>query len=229
MKITLSIPRSVPSVEPKLLVRFVIQRCREVSEPPAVLVALALAAVAGDHKFYNRLMELVLSSDSAEQILRISRDLFVPALGQIGDRQTLDDPQDSEENPFPDEQNCNQVLSCALSEGKRILAEQDFDFIRVFEFLTRTGLSCYSFRLAQFEDVCEFFRDDPENLVQRGIEIHRSRHDEYHEPELVSRCRTQLIRAETIIQRPAQQRIDKEKSNVRTISSTDDDRVCSRK
>ena len=172
MKITVFVPRPSPSLDPRLIVRFVKRQLSETTEPSPVLLALTLAAVSHDKKFHDRLKELVTSSsDKADEILRISRDLFVPALGQIGDRQTLDDPQDSEENPFPDEQNCNQVLSCALSEGKRILAEQDFDFIRVFEFLTRTGLSCYSFRLAQFEDVCESFQDDPENLVRQGIEI----------------------------------------------------------
>ena len=156
MKITVTVPRSGPSVEPELLVRFVIKKCREVTEPPAVWVALALAAVADDHKFYNRLMELVLSSDSAEQILRISRDLFVPALGQIGDRQTLDDPQDSEENPFPDETKLQSSFVLCFERGEReSLPNKTLNFIRVFEFLTRTGLSCYSFRLAQFEDVCE--------------------------------------------------------------------------
>ena len=68
MKITVPVPRSGPSVEPELLVRFVIQRCREVSEPSPVLVALALAAVSRDHYFYDRLREIISRSDSAEEI-----------------------------------------------------------------------------------------------------------------------------------------------------------------
>jgi len=58
-----------------------------------------------------------------------------------------------------------------LGEGKRILAENDFEFLRVLEFLTRTGLLCYSFRLCQFEAIRETFRDDPKNLVRKGVEI----------------------------------------------------------
>jgi len=81
MKLSVRIPRSISTAEPELLVRFIIQRCREVEEPPPVLVALTLAALSHDHAFYNRLMEIVLSSDTAEQILRISRDLFMPSLG----------------------------------------------------------------------------------------------------------------------------------------------------
>jgi hypothetical protein len=171
MKITMRISRSSPSVEAKLFVRFVIQRCREVTEPGPILVALALAALSGDDDYYNRLKEIVSSSDSAEEILRICEKVFMPALSQIGDRQPPDEPDGSEKNPFPHETTCEEVLSCALSEGKRILAEKDFEFLRVFEFLSRTGLSCYSFRLAQFEEMCESNKDDPEILVRQGMDI----------------------------------------------------------
>lgn len=176
MKITVFVPRPSPCVDPRVLVRFVIRQLSETTEPDStepspVLLALILAALSHDTYFYNRLAEVISSSDSAEKILGMSKDLFIPALGQIGDRQPPDEPDMGGENPFPDEQNCNQVLSCALSTGKRILAEKDIEFIRVFEFLTRTGLSCYSFRLAQFAEVCESFQDDPTSLVRRGIEI----------------------------------------------------------
>ena len=173
MKIEVTVPRYGPTVQPKLLVRFVIQRCQEVTEPPPVLVALTLAALSGDDYYYNRLKEIVSSSDSAEKILRISKDLFMPALGQIGDQQPPDEPDGSEKNPFPDETTCKEVLRYALREGKRILAEKDFQFLRVFEFLTRTGLLCYSFRLYQFEAILQSFQDEPENLVSRGVEIIR--------------------------------------------------------
>jgi len=171
MRITVRIPRPAPTAESELLVKFVIQRCREVTEPSPILVALALAALSHDQAFYNRLMEIVLSSDTAEQILRISRDLFMPALGQIGDRQPPDEPDVGEKSCFPDETTCKDVLHYALSESRRILTEKDFQFVRVFEFLIRAGLLCYSFRLAQFEEVCESNKDDPESLVRKGVEI----------------------------------------------------------
>lgn len=174
MKLTIFVPR--PSVDLPLLVRFVVRQLAETKEPDStepspVLLALILAALSHDHDFHNRLKEVISSSDSAEKILEMSKNLFMPALGQIEYGHTLDDSQRDEENPFPDEQNCNQVLLCALGEGKRILAENDFEFLRVFEFLTRTGLFCYSYRLRQFEEVCESFKDDPTSLVRRGIEI----------------------------------------------------------
>jgi hypothetical protein len=61
-----------------------------------------------------------------------------------------------------------------LTEGKRILAEKDFEFLRVFEFLTRAGLLCCSFRLYQFEAILQSFQDEPENLVRKGVEIIRA-------------------------------------------------------
>ncbi|MGB6068409.1 MAG: hypothetical protein WBG50_26665 [Desulfomonilaceae bacterium] len=171
MRITVRIPRPAPTAESELLVKFVIQRCREVTEPGPILVALVLAALSHDHAFYNRLMEIVLSSDTAEQILRISKDLFMPALGQTGDQQPPDEPDVGEKSCFPDETTCKDVLHYALSESRRILTEKDFQFVRVFEFLIRAGLEPYSFRLYQFEDVRETWRDDPENLVRKGAEI----------------------------------------------------------
>ncbi|MGO9570480.1 MAG: hypothetical protein ACLP5H_23360 [Desulfomonilaceae bacterium] len=179
MKLTIVVPRPSPGVDPRLLVRFVLRQLSETKEPDStepspVLLALILAAASHDHDFYNRLKEVISSSDSAEKILGMCEDLFMPALGQIGCEQILDDPDMGEENPFPDEQNCEQVLLCALAEGKRILAEKDFEFLRVFEFLTRTGLSCYSFRLYQFDAILQPFQDEPENLVRKGVEIIRA-------------------------------------------------------
>lgn len=174
MKITVRISRSSPTVEAKLLVRFVIQRCREVTEPPPILVALALAALSHDHDFYNRLKEIISSSDAAEKILRICEKVIMPALEQIGDRRSPDEPNGSENNPFPDETTCKEVLHYALRETRKMLTEKDFEFVRVIEFLIRAGLEPYSFRLYEFEAVRDTFKDDPENLVRKGVEIIRS-------------------------------------------------------
>ena len=75
------------------------------------------------------------------------------------------------QNPFPDEHNSKEVLEYALREGRRMLSEEDYEFIKVFEILIRAGLLCCSFRSLQFEEVRESFQDDPQNLIRRGIEI----------------------------------------------------------
>jgi len=174
MKITVRIPRSSPTVEAKLLVRFVIQRCREVTEPPPILVALTLAALSGDDDYYNRLKEIVSSSDSAEKILRMCEKVFIPALGRLQDGQPRDDPDGDEKHPTPDERTCKQVLRYALREGKRMLASRDYEFVKVLEFLLGAGLQPYAMRLYQFEAVRQSCEGDPENLVRQGVEIVRS-------------------------------------------------------
>jgi hypothetical protein len=168
----MSITRSSPLVEPELLIRLIMKQLSETNEPDTtepspVLIALTLAAASHDKEFHDRLKELVYSSsDNAEEILGMSRDLFMPALGQTADDQAVD-----QERSLPDEQSCRRVLSYALGEAKRILDEKDFEFLRVFKVLTRAGLLCYSFRLCQFESACATVQDDPENVVRKGVEI----------------------------------------------------------
>lgn len=175
MKITVTIPRSSTSVDAELLVRFALKRLSEIDseqiEPPPVLIALILAAGSHCNEFYERLTEnIISSSEQAVEILRMCRDLFVPALWG----QSPADSDRAEENPFPDEDNCNRVLHYALAEGRRMLAEEDFEFLGVFEFLTRTGLFCYAYRLYEFEFVRESCGEDSENLIRRGVEIIRT-------------------------------------------------------
>ena len=110
MKITVQLPRSRPSVDPELLVRFVLKKCSETieseyTEPPPVVVALALAALHQDFNFYNRLKDLICSSDAADNILEISKDFFIPVLGGFEDRRSHDAPEPEGQNPFPDEHN----------------------------------------------------------------------------------------------------------------------------
>ena len=73
MKITVSVPRSSPLVEPELLVRFVMRQISETNEPDStepspVLLALTLSAVSHDKEFHDRLTYLISSSsDRAER------------------------------------------------------------------------------------------------------------------------------------------------------------------
>jgi hypothetical protein len=167
-----TIPRQNSSLDAELLVRFALRRLSEIesdqTEPPQVVMALALAAAFHEKEFHDRLKEDVTSSSlRADEILRLSKALFVPLL--FG--QTVDRSDRADENPFPDEESCKIVLHYALGEGKRMLYEKDFEFLRVFEFLTRTGLFCYSYRLWQFESSCRIFQDDQTSLVQEELKI----------------------------------------------------------
>ena len=115
MKITISLPRSIPSVDDtQVLVKFAIKKVEEVKnqehrEPPAIWIALILAAVAEeDHEFYDRLKELVSSTaNNAETIFKM-KDLFRSALGLSQDESLCSDEREA--YPFPDERICRQIL-----------------------------------------------------------------------------------------------------------------------
>jgi hypothetical protein len=178
MKITVRISRARPSVDPQLLVRFALKKISQVkapsrTEPPAIWIALVLAAVADDLAFYNRFREEISSSSaSADKILGMSDTLFMPALGRFPYEYLSDCLNENPKYLFPDERTCRGVLRHAVREGRKMLAGQIYESMKeIFQVLTRAGLQSYSFRLAQFEDICESFRDDPENLVRKGLEI----------------------------------------------------------
>jgi len=166
-----------PVLELELLLRFVMRKCAEViehnrTELPAIWVALALSAVAHDEDFHTRLKEVVsTSSDTAEKVLGMYQNVFMPALGRLQDGHM---PEYSDDNSSPEERTCRAVLLYALREGKKMLASGDYEFIRVFESLGWMGLQYNAFRLYQFEAVRHSCESDPESLVQRGVEIIRA-------------------------------------------------------
>jgi hypothetical protein len=180
MRLTVSIPRSSPRVDPQVLVKFALKKISQVkrpsrTEPPAIWIALVLAAVADDQEFHNRFREVISSSSaSADKILKMSDTLFMPALGRFPYEYLSDCLNENPKYLFPDERTCRGVLRHAVREGKKILAGETYESMKeIFQVLTRAGLQCYSFRLAQFEEICESFKEDPENLVRQGIEIIR--------------------------------------------------------
>jgi len=178
MKLTVRVARSAPTVDPRLLVKFVLKKISQVKkpslrEPPAIWLALVLACVADDLKFYNRFREVISSSSaSADKILGMSDTLFMPALGRFPYEYLSERLNEKEEYLLSDERACRGVLRHAVREGRKMIAEKCCDeFEQVFRVLVKAGLQCYSFRLAQFEEVCESCVGDPEKLVRKGLEI----------------------------------------------------------
>ena len=64
-----------------------------------------------------------------------------------------------------------EILGYARREAKEMMASGDYENLAVFQILMKAGLQCFSWRLAQFEDVCESQENDPQNLVRKGLEI----------------------------------------------------------
>ncbi len=168
-----------PSIESEVLLKFVIAKCSEVIEQnrenlPRIWVALTLAAVSPDEEFYTDLKQVVSSSASPETILGMCQNIFLPSLNRLDGVQTPEWAAPEGEYPPAQERDYQRILLYALREGKKMLASGDYEFVRVFESLTWIGLQWYDFRLCQFQHARESFQDDPESLVQRGVEIIRA-------------------------------------------------------
>jgi len=169
-----------PCIESEVLLRFIIKKCREVIEQnrenlPPIWTALTLAAVAHDQEFYGQLKQIISSSSaSAEKVLPMCRDIFLPALDRLDGVQTPEWVDAEQKYPPAEERDYNRLLRYALIEGKKMLASGDYQFARVFEVIAWIGFQHYDYRLCQFQDARERFQDDPENLVRRGVEIIRA-------------------------------------------------------
>src|SRR5208283_3425293 len=176
MKITVSIPRSAPFVDPQVLVKFAIRKVSEVknpdgTEPPAIWIALTLAAAAEDHEFYDRLKDMVSSTaNNAEKILKM-KDLFLTTLDLFQYGYQSDYPDRESKSIFPDERICREILGYARSQAKTMLKSGDYENLAIFRVLMRAGLQFSSWRFAQFAETCESFKQDPESLVRKGLEI----------------------------------------------------------
>jgi hypothetical protein len=164
-------------VDPRVLVRFAIKKVEEVKnperrEPPAIWIALILAAVSEeDHEFYDRLKDMVSSTANNAQTILKMKDLFISALGLSQDESHYSDEKDA--YPFPDERICKQILRYARREGTEMIASRNYGNVAVFRVLMKAGLEFSSWRFAQFEEICESFNSDLENLVRKGLEIIR--------------------------------------------------------
>jgi hypothetical protein len=179
MKLNITVHPSGPCMEPELLVKFVMMKCQEVMKQKnnnlaPIWVALALAAVSPDQVFYDRLKEIISSSASAEKILGLFRDVFLPSLNRLEGGQSPEWVDAESEYPPAGERDYRKILLYALREGQKMLDSGTYEWVRIFESLTWIGLQPYYFRLYEFEEARDFFQDDPEKLVRKGMEIIRS-------------------------------------------------------
>src|SRR5208283_5012701 len=174
----MTVTRSRALVEPELLVRFAIKKVSEVknpdgTEPPAIWIALTLAAAAEDHEFYDRLKDMVSSTaNNAEKILKM-KDLFLTTLDLFQDGYQSDYPDRESKSIFPDERICREILGYARSQANTMLKSGDYENLAIFRVLMRAGLQFSSWRFAQFDEVFESLKNNPENLIREGLEIIR--------------------------------------------------------
>ncbi len=176
MKMNITVHPTGPSIEPETLLKFVIAKCTEIigqnrQSLPPICVSLTLAAVAHDEEFYDQIKQIISSSTSAEQILVMCRDIFLPALDRLEGVQTPQWVDAEQKYPAAQERDYKRLLLYALREGQNMMDSGNYEFVRVFELVAWIGLQYYAYRLYQFESVRQSFQDDPENLVRKGVEI----------------------------------------------------------
>ena len=164
-----------PEIEPTLLLRFLIKRYDELLEtanPRISLVfqGLSLAGVAHDEKGYEKLSSILFP---ASQVPRC-REVLTETLARTKPGQSP--PQSANNRRFPslDERAYRQFLMSALREGKRMIAEDNYEFAKVLESLGWIALQCYPRRLAEFQAAWDSFEEDPAKAVENAVDVLRA-------------------------------------------------------
>ncbi len=150
MKLNIVATPTGPCMAPELLLKFVIKKCQEVIQQgreslPRIWVSLTLAAVAHDHEFYNELKQIIHSSSaSPDKILGMCQNVFLPALDRLDGVETPDWVDAKEKYPAAQEHDYKRLLFYALREGEKMLADKNYEFVKVFEILAWIGLQYYA-------------------------------------------------------------------------------------
>jgi len=166
-----------PGIQPSVILNFLIKRCNEIIQSehpkvPAVLQALGLSALGSDEELFDKYRKITsYSAHKEEEVLRSSIEIFQRALEHDLDRRSSQNPPQAAEWPEMGEKFCRHVMMRAIAEGRQMLQEGDFRFVQVFVLLGWISLQSDSERLAEFEEVCASFADDPEKILTQGTDV----------------------------------------------------------
>jgi hypothetical protein len=158
-----------PVIEPRLLIRFLIERFDEMlksNDPtfPFGFRGLALSSVAHDVDAYTELRSILIPP---EQIRRC-REILEQTLLRNKDGETPIDR--GGEKVCLDEMTCREVLLTALEEGERIVDESDYEFAPIFQSIGWIALQCYPHRLDEYEKIWQSC-GDPRHAIPAQLEI----------------------------------------------------------
>ncbi len=137
-----------PGIQPSVILNFLIKRCNEIIQSenpkvPAVLQGLGLSALGSDEELFDKYGKIIsYSSDTKEEVLRSSIDIFHSALEHDLDRRSSENPPQAAEWPEMGEKFCRHVMMRAIREGRQMLEEGDFRFVQVFVLLGWISLQC---------------------------------------------------------------------------------------
>jgi len=166
-----------PVIETSEILGFLIKRCNDLlasDRPllPICLQALGQAALGEDEQLCRHFKESLSSVNcspeenlrNAIQVLKTARDQIPAECSGLatgtGDHEI-------------GEKACRHVQMRAHHEGKLMLEEKDYRFLRVFEVLGWIGLQCDKEWLAEFEAVRRRFANDPVEMIEQGRDILR--------------------------------------------------------
>ena len=121
-----------PEIDPTLLLRFLIKRYDELLETAnprmsMVFQGLTLAGVAHDEKGYDEISSILFP---APQVQRC-REVLTETLARTKPGQSPPHSGGNRGLPSLDERAYRQFLMSALREGKRMIAEENYEFAKV--------------------------------------------------------------------------------------------------
>lgn len=164
-----------PEVEPTLLIRFVLKKFDELleRENPTMSVlyrALALAAVAQDETADSELQAIFFP----ESQVKCCSEVLRQALTRIQEGQFTECREAKLETDVSlPEWVSRQVLITALSESRKMLDENNFEYAKIIRSLAWIALQYYPRRLSEFQSVWKSSSDDPGVAIERGLEVLR--------------------------------------------------------
>jgi len=168
-----------PELEPTLLLRYLIQRYDELleSDNPRInltLGGLSLSGVAHDGESEAELQRILYPATHPDHdVLNRCKDIFLRTLDRTKPEQT---PRLGHGGRLPslDERTCRQILVTALREGKRMIADENYEYAKIIESIGWIALRCYPRRLKEFENAWKTSQDDLGGATRRAVEILRT-------------------------------------------------------
>jgi hypothetical protein len=161
-----------PVIEPRLLIRFLIERFDEMlktNEPmfPLAFRGLALSSVGHDVDGYTELRSILIPPDQ----IRRCREILEQTLLRTKDGASSPIDRGGEKVECLDEMTCRQVLLTALDEGERIVDEGIYEFAPIFQCIGWIALRCYPRRLEEYEKIWQSCAGDPRQAIPAQLEI----------------------------------------------------------
>ena len=169
-----------PEIEPTLLLRYLVKRYDDLleSDHPRInltLGGLSLTGVARDEEAEKELNYLLYPASHPDHtLLTRCKEIFLRTLDRTKEGQTPRLSGDDRGLPSLDERTCRQILLTALREGKRMIADDNYEYAKIIESIGWIALRCYPRRLKEFEDAWKTSQGDLGGATRRAVEILRT-------------------------------------------------------